>query len=174
MFGACILFGREDYEKIGGHKSVSDEILEDIALSKLCRKYNIEIHNFIGKDFLYAYMYPNGLKDVFFGWSKYFPLGSMAVSPISFLLAFIWVSGLISSEIDLFSKGYIWAYILYAVQLYFLGKMLGQFGLIMPVLHLVPTVFFLTVFFYSLGKIVLFGRVNWKGRKLNIRRVKNL
>jgi glycosyltransferase involved in cell wall biosynthesis len=174
MFGDCILFGRDDYERIGGHKAVKDEILEDIALARLCREFDIEIRNFTGKDFLYAYMYPGGLKEVFFGWSKYFPLGYMAVSPLSFLLAFLWVSGLISSEIDLFSKGYVWLYVLYAVQLYFLGKMLGQFGSVMPAIHFVPTVFFLTVFFYSLVRIVLFGKVKWKGREIDLRRAKNL
>jgi 4,4'-diaponeurosporenoate glycosyltransferase len=88
MFGACFFISRRDYERLGGHKEVFNELIEDVVLAQKAGLLGIKVHNFAGKGVVTASLYPDGFKNVIEGWSRTFQLGARMISPFSFLLVF--------------------------------------------------------------------------------------
>jgi len=87
--GQFIMFRREAYEKIQGHKAVQDKIAEDIELSKTARKCGLKVEIYDLTDIVSCRMYRN-IKEAFFGLSKsYFPLFQMKLIPSIFV--WVWV-----------------------------------------------------------------------------------
>lgn len=67
--GQFILFKKDVYKAIGGHKSVKGEILEDIHISKQVKRCGFKFMIFDGRSNLYCRMYHN-FKEVVHGYSK--------------------------------------------------------------------------------------------------------
>ncbi|MCX7831974.1 MAG: glycosyltransferase family 2 protein [Actinobacteria bacterium] len=179
MFGAYFAIRREDYEKIGGHSAIKSDVLDDISLAKLASKSGIQVRNLLAYKTVSAYMYPGGIKDIITGWSRNFPLGARAISLPSFFLVFIWVSGLISSGLNLplhllfpeqfrFNFTDFVFYIIFAIQTILVSRRLGDFGFLIPILHFIPSIFFAFLFIISTLKIAIARKVVWKGREVSI------
>ena len=69
--GQYMLFRRESYEKIGGHKSVSDKITEDYNLARLLKRSGLRLRVFSAPDALGVRMY-SSLREIWGGWRKNF------------------------------------------------------------------------------------------------------
>lgn len=67
--GQFMLFKKSIYQKIGGHRSVKKEILEDIHISKQVKKHGFKFMIFDGKNNFYCRMY-RSLGGVIKGYSK--------------------------------------------------------------------------------------------------------
>ena len=67
--GQFILFRREAYEKIGGHRSVCDNIVEDVWLCKAVKRSGGKVAAFDGSDALSCRMY-RGFGELWQGFSK--------------------------------------------------------------------------------------------------------
>jgi chlorobactene glucosyltransferase len=67
--GQFILFRREAYLKIGGHRSVCSNIVEDVWLCKMVKRSGGRVAAFNGIDAVSCRMY-HGLRDVWNGFSK--------------------------------------------------------------------------------------------------------
>ncbi len=57
--GQCMLFKREVYRKIGGHRSIKTKILEDIHISKQVKRHGYKFMIFDGSKNIYCRMYRN-------------------------------------------------------------------------------------------------------------------
>jgi chlorobactene glucosyltransferase len=57
--GQCMLFKREVYRKIGGHRSIKTKILEDIHISKQVKRHGYRFMIFDGSKNIYCRMYRN-------------------------------------------------------------------------------------------------------------------
>ena len=68
--GQFLLFKREVYRKIGGHKSVKAKILEDIHISKMVKKHGYKFMIFDGSRNIYCRMYRN-FHELIRGFSKF-------------------------------------------------------------------------------------------------------
>ena len=68
-FGAFLLFSKKSYEKIGGHLSVANEVLEDIMIAKKAKFNRLSVLVADGKDLLSIRMY-HSLKEIWIGWRK--------------------------------------------------------------------------------------------------------
>ncbi|MCJ7666334.1 MAG: hypothetical protein MUO59_06315, partial [Actinobacteria bacterium] len=68
--GQFILFRRSVYKSIGGHRSIKNDIVEDVAISKQVKKHGYRFMIFDGRSTVYCRMY-NGFKDVVRGFSKF-------------------------------------------------------------------------------------------------------
>jgi chlorobactene glucosyltransferase len=60
--GQCMVFRREAYEKIGGHESVKQDIVEDVALAKQIRRNGFRMRMFHGEDAVWCRMYTSGVE----------------------------------------------------------------------------------------------------------------
>jgi len=68
-FGAFLLFKKEAYQKIGGHLSVANEVLEDIMIAKKAKFNGLSILVADGKNLFSIRMY-HSMKEIWIGWRK--------------------------------------------------------------------------------------------------------
>jgi chlorobactene glucosyltransferase len=68
--GQCILFKNDVYKKIGGHKSIRTEILEDIHISKQAKRLGYKFMVFDGSKNIHCKMYRN-FSQLISGFSKF-------------------------------------------------------------------------------------------------------
>ncbi|MFD0696158.1 glycosyltransferase [Paenibacillus sp. GCM10027628] len=174
LYGSCILTSREDYEKINGHASIKAEILDDLFLGSKFMEASIPIANYIGFGLVSFRMYPQGIKSEIEGFSKGAVLSTSTLSLWTVIPIAIWVVGLLASETVFIFAGTSWAvplligYLLYMLQLFYLVKYIGVFGILMPVLHIVSSLFFLVIMLYSAYQVLFLGHVRWKGRLIRV------
>jgi glycosyltransferase involved in cell wall biosynthesis len=169
MYGPCIVATREDYLKIGGHAAVRSEVNEDMALGARFAAAGIPVENYLGGGLVTCRMYPGGARDAAAGLAKSAVRGLVAVGRTTLLLCALWVAGLLLTGL-FFWRDWVLAVglVLYAAQLYRMGRHAGTFGAVMPALHVLSTLFFAVVMLYSLYQTVWLGRVSWKGRQIQV------
>jgi 4,4'-diaponeurosporenoate glycosyltransferase len=179
LYGSCILALREDYEKINGHESVKSEVLDDLLIGSKFIAAGIPITNFIGYGFVSFRMYPNGIRSEIEGFSKGAVLSTSTLSPLTIIPIAIWVIGLIVSNTVFIFVNTSWAvllligYIMYMLQLFYFIKYVGVFGILIPVLHIIASLFFIVIMLYSMYQVVFLGHVKWKGRLVRVRGRRN-
>lgn len=172
LYGSCILALREDYEKINGHESVKSEVLDDLFLGSKFTEAGVPVTNFIGYGLVSFRMYPQGIRSEIEGFSKGAILSTSTLSPGTIVPIAIWVLGLIVSETMLVFANTSWVvplligYLMYMFQLFYFIKYVGAFGIVIPVLHVVASLFFIVIMLYSLYQVVFLGHVRWKGRHI--------
>jgi len=69
--GQYMLFRREAYEKVGGHKAVRDKIVEDYSLARLLKKAGLKLRVVTAPDAVGVRMY-SSLGEIWKGWRKNF------------------------------------------------------------------------------------------------------
>jgi glycosyltransferase involved in cell wall biosynthesis len=67
--GQFLMIRREDYERIGGHASVRDEVLEDVALAHMAKQAGIRLHFASGHGIMRVRMY-RSFGAMWQGWVK--------------------------------------------------------------------------------------------------------
>ncbi|MDQ0114797.1 glycosyltransferase [Paenibacillus harenae] len=174
LYGSCILTTREDYERAKGHEGIKSELLDDLNLGAKFIEAGVPVNNYIGYGVVSFRMYPGGIRSEIEGFSKGAVISTSKLSGFTTLLVAIWLIGLIAAEAAPFAIGTKWAwplvigYVLYTAQLYYFIHYTGRFGKWLPAVHMLSTVFFLYIMLYSLYQVVFFGRVAWKGRRIEV------
>ncbi|RLQ95496.1 glycosyltransferase [Falsibacillus albus] len=171
-FGQFLYCRSFDYFKIGGHREIRSAVVENMELAKLAKSKNESISAWSGKDAVSMRMYPNGKKEMIYGWSKSFFSGALQTNPINFLLIVFWITASLSFIFSgigtLFSEPilvllciitYIWALTLSL-------RKIGNFhfmDLLLFPLHLLA---FVGIFFYSIYLTFFTKSSTWKGRSI--------
>src|SRR4030043_592703 len=89
--GQFMLFKKEVYKKIGGHKFVRDEVVEDIKISKQVKRAGFKFMIFDGRNNVYCRMYKN-FREVVKGYSKVlFAVFDYKVHMISIAIVLVFV-----------------------------------------------------------------------------------
>ena len=176
-FGPCNVCSREDYFAAGGHQKVRGDVLESLGLGKQFLKANRKVRLFGGKGAISFRMYPDGIGSLIEGFSKGFGSGAKAMSLPHLIMPVCWITGgvgvirhLLQSLIFPDSLGLLvssGAYFLYAFQIHWMLRRLGNFGFLPALLFPIPLLFFVAVFALSLLRVFLLGRVRWKGRTVS-------
>ena len=142
LYGSCILATREDYEKVNGHSSIKGEILDDLNLGAKFIEAGIPVNNYIGDQMVSFRMYPQGIKSELQGFAKGAILSPSHLSLPTTVFIIIWILGLILSSAFILFLNTTWfvplfiGYILYTVQILYFVKVVGYFGKLMPILHI--------------------------------------
>ncbi len=154
-FGPCLLCQRKDYFRIGGHRAIKSAILEGFPMSKLFLHHGLPVQCYGGQGALSFRMYPDGARDLIEGWSKGFGTGALSIKPFSLLLVTAWISGCFGASIalgrslfafsPLSSAIYSLIYLLYALQIHWMLKRIGNFSIYTALLFPVPLYFFALV-----------------------------
>ncbi|WP_339809899.1 glycosyltransferase family 2 protein [Paenibacillus sp. FSL R7-0189] len=174
LYGSCILALRQDYEKVNGHQSIRSEVLDDLSLGEKFIAAGVPIRNFIGYGLVSFRMYPKGIKSEIEGFSKGAVLSTSTLSPRTIIPIALWVVGLIISETVFIFANTSWGlplligYLLYMFQLFYFIKYVGGFGIVIPVFHVVATLFFILIMLYSIYQVVFLRHVSWKGRHIQV------
>jgi 4,4'-diaponeurosporenoate glycosyltransferase len=178
LYGSCIAVTREDYEKISGHKGIQKEILDDMSLGMAFCREGINVTNFTGCETIKFRMYPGGIKNEFEGFSKGAVLGAGTLGTPAILMVACWVIGLLGSEIGLITSIFLSSpefiivfgigYLLYFLELMYLTHYTGRYGILMPLFHFLPSIFFLVVLIYSIFRTSIYKNIPWKGRLVSV------
>ena len=175
-FGPCLVCRRQDYFSVGGHGRARAEVLESMGLADAFREARLPVTCYGGKGAVSFRMYPDGFRSMTDGFSKGFAEGAGAISLPVLMLLVAWVTGGMSDIRHLiqasfgFEAGplFLWAclYIGYSIQLYWMLRRIGNFGLWPCTLYPVPLIFFVIIFFRSLLLKMGIGNLDWKGRQV--------
>jgi len=176
LYGPVILISRSDYEKVGGHESVRQSVVEDMALGTRLRETGVPYRLFVGSPSVSFRMYASGLRDLLQGWTKNIASGAARIPLALFAAVFFWIASLLSVPIQIikFSASQNWPWLLVYCMLYLvwvlvlaiLSRRVGRFKLWTLVFYpvLMPV---MTVVFIVSGFRKLFGlKVKWKGRAI--------
>jgi cellulose synthase/poly-beta-1,6-N-acetylglucosamine synthase-like glycosyltransferase len=110
--GPFMLFRRVAYEKIGGHRAVADDLVEDVALARQIKAAGLKMHLIVGLELVKVRMYQN-LAGLWEGWTKNLHMGArrnvsgtLTIALISFFtLTVPWI-GLVVGSIERFAWGW--------------------------------------------------------------------
>lgn len=177
MYGSCIAVFRKDYEKAGGHKRIYDRVTDDLSLGRLFCENGIRVENFLGYDTVAFRMYPNGMKSQLEGIAKSAALSMQLLNTKTVFLIALWVFGLVLTgfltPILLYihhplATKFLIGYILYVIQILYLQTYIGNFGIVLSILHFIPTAYFLLMLLYSFYQVKFIRSVYWKGRQIKV------
>lgn len=174
LYGSCIMTSREDYEKARGHEGVKSEIMDDLSLGASFTRAGIPVTTYIGCGLVSFRMYPDGFRSELQGFSKSAALGAGMLHGLTIAFVALWLVGLIAAESALFVLQTSWAlpmaagYVLYTLQMFYFLKYTGRFGLVVPVLHVLSTAFFVYMILNSVYQVLFRRRVAWKGRQVEV------
>lgn len=86
--GQCMAFKRSAYDEVGGHASVKNEVVEDVALAKEIKKQGKTMKMYYGEATINCRMYHSG-KEIKEGFSKNFLAGFNHNIPLFLLMALL-------------------------------------------------------------------------------------
>ena len=182
-FGPCVMISRADYEQIGGHAAVRDEVVEDISLAIRADAAGLPVTAWLGAASMSFRMYPDGFVSLVQGWTKNIAMGARLARPLPVIATVVWIAALAATASSLIAGLVGWAsgdaapiavglaWILMVVHLRWVLLRLGSFRTATAVLYVVPLAFFVVVFVRS-GWFALRGAdVSWRGRAIPSRNV---
>ncbi len=180
VFGPVIATSVAAYRAAGGHDSVRDEVVEDLALCQSYRSAALPVTVFGGGELISFRMYPLGLRQLVEGWTKNFASGAFA-TPIGMLAVIVgWVTALLAISVQLVEHAVgsadvpTWAtFVLYAVavaQLGVLFRRVGNFWIATAFAFPLLVAFFFAVFIRSTYRTVVRQSVAWRGRDIPVGR----
>lgn len=79
--GQFLLFTRRAYERIHGHRSVKDEVVEDLALAQVVKRAGLQLRIRSAEESLATRMY-RSLAELIEGWSKNMLMGGLQSVPV--------------------------------------------------------------------------------------------
>jgi 4,4'-diaponeurosporenoate glycosyltransferase len=173
-FGPCMICRREDYFRVGGHAAVKNELLDDMAFAKTFAQAGYPLSCYGGRGTIYFRMYPDGLGKLIEGWSKGLALGAGFINFIFLILVSAWICGCFGVFADLLRSlrsndqrtTWLWLslYSLYAVQIHWMLRRIGNFRWWTWVFFPLPLIFFAALMFYSLIITYFIRQVKWRDR----------
>ena len=148
-FGPCMVCSISDYRETGGHRAIMDKLVDDLALAKLFHSRGLSITNLAGKGCIEYRMYPEGIRELWRGWTKNMALASSLSSKLTGIYFGIWCAGVANLALTAsFADGRReWAaagavYAFYALQLHFNLRRIGSWNILHSLLFPLKLVFF--------------------------------
>lgn len=173
LFGQAMLVSRAQYEAVGGHEPVRNEVLENFHLSRHFADAGCRCRCWLGKGTLRMRMFPGSFGELVRGWSKGFVSGA-GNTPLAALAGIsLWLSGLLMSLVSLsflplvpgsVDCAVLALYAACAIQCLYLFRHAGTFWPAGALVFPVGLVFYQVLFFGSLLRKRGGGKVLWKGR----------
>jgi 4,4'-diaponeurosporenoate glycosyltransferase len=170
-FGPVLASRRTDYDAVGGHAAVRGEITEDIGLARSYRAAGLPVSALTGGDAVTFRMYPDGVGQLVEGWSKNLATGAASVVGPRLIAIVVWVTALLLSLVLVVTASWpvaLAVYLLFALQLLWMQRQLGRFGVGTALAYPVAAVVFVAIFVRSLWLTAWRRRVTWRGRSIDV------
>lgn len=174
-FGPVLVSSLADYDAVGGHASVRDDVVEDLAIARRYRAHDLPVGVLEGGRRIRFRMYPGGLRQLVEGWTKNFAVGATSTAPARLAAAVVWITALGSAafalddslrgDLSLVTGGVLYA--AFAVQLAIMFRSVGRFRLLTAACYPVPLLFFVAVFLRSIWRTHVRHSVTWRGRAIS-------
>jgi 4,4'-diaponeurosporenoate glycosyltransferase len=174
-FGPVLVSSLADYDAVGGHASVRDDVVEDLAIARRYRAHDLPVGVLEGGRRIRFRMYPGGLRQLVEGWTKNFAVGAGATRPLRLAAIVLWVTCLGSAAFtledslrgDLPLTTGVALYLAFVVQLWVMFRRVGSFGVVTALLYPVTLVWFVGIFVRSLWRTHVRHSVTWRGRAVS-------
>ena len=182
-FGPCLMTCAEDYARVGGHGAVRAEILEDVHLARRYRDAGLPVSCFAGGPLVRSRPYPGGPRQMVDGWSRNLAAGAVSASPLAVAGTVVWVASHVTVTLRLAVALHRWlrrrgpspaapllAFVAVAAHQRWLLRRIGSFRRWTAVAFPVPLLAFLAMFCRSTALLVLRRDIDWRGRRVAVRR----
>jgi 4,4'-diaponeurosporenoate glycosyltransferase len=181
-FGPCLMTTRTDYERVGGHAVVRDQILDDAQLAAAYDRAGLSVQCFVGGRALRMRMYPGGPRQLAEGWTKNIAAGASHADSLSAAAAAGWVTahfavvaGAVSAIVSAplaWGSPLLWGlgWIAVSVQLRFLFRRIGSFSWWTWAVFPISLAAFGVLFARSMVRTYIRRSVRWRGRSIALRR----
>ncbi|MGD6832808.1 glycosyltransferase [Sutcliffiella halmapala] len=170
-FGQCLLIGRKDYFRYGGHQAIQGELMDNMALGALIASQGGAVRAYSGKGAISMRMYPDGLSSLIKGWSKSFATGASRTDFHYLLLVSLWLGGLVTFLVNVHDFPLTWYIVIYGIlcwQFWRVLKYIGDFKWYTVVVFPVWLAFFIAVFGYSCFRTFFSKNIVWKDRRMDL------
>jgi 4,4'-diaponeurosporenoate glycosyltransferase len=161
-FGPCLVVERDAYDELGGHSVVRDAVLDDIYLAHAFRANGRPVRVLGGRGSVSFRMYPAGMRQLVDGWTKNIAPGARHTSAVHGALVFLWITALLVAVTSPL------AYLLAVVEVAWMLRRVGRFGIVTAVLYPLPLATFLFVLARSFVATAR-GTASWRGRTIRLR-----
>lgn len=162
--GQFLLFTREAYLALGGHASVRNEIVEDVAFARLAAQNGIRVAIAAWPDIYQVRLYSTPT-DFFAGWRRNFGQGFGSMRPTALIETTAWITALIP-----ICRAQIPAFAVALAGLWIAGRRLGQFNWLSLALYPFALLAFGAVSAAAAFDTVLRRPTQWRGRSYDARR----
>ena len=184
-FGPCLLTSRDDYERVGGHRAVRGEILDDVRLARAYDRAGLPVTCVAGGESLSMRSYPGGLAQLVAGWTQEHRLGRLRREPARVAghravdlrpprrgrrCADRASSGVATGGVGASTALWALAWLVAALQLRGVLRAAGTFRWWTWALFPLPLLAFDLVFARSALLTVVRRSVRWRGRPVDLRR----
>jgi 4,4'-diaponeurosporenoate glycosyltransferase len=172
LFGQSLLIAKETYGAVGGHAAVRGFVLENLNLAHLIRASGGRILCLGGRGTLHMRMFPEGLGQMSDSWTKAFLHGAAASDRFVVASAVVWISALWSTLLLLIAPrdygrlGLVVSYLMFSLQLVWLGRQLGSYRLLTCLLYPLALAYYCAVFSRSVARRALRRKTVWRGREV--------
>ncbi len=180
-FGPVISVNKAIYQKVGGHRRIIKDVLDDAGLARSFLNSGCMVKVFAGRSEVTFRMYPQGLRQLVQGFMKNLALGAFRTSLIPGTLSFLWVVGFVGSIVSLISRlgssrmllSFLTiaagaAVVLFMVETFVLGRQIGKYSPIWYLLSPLALLFFMFLFASSIVKVYLARSIAWKDRSISL------
>jgi 4,4'-diaponeurosporenoate glycosyltransferase len=157
LLGQSLLIDRATYSKVGGHRAVRQNVLENFALAEKLRPAT-SVRS--GRGVLNIRMYPHSWRELSDGWSKGFAMGAAQTSTLRLALIIVWLGSCI------LAVNHFATYALIAFQIALLLRRIGNYNLLTALFYPLPLLYFFAVFARSILRGSTRSTIVWKGRPL--------
>jgi 4,4'-diaponeurosporenoate glycosyltransferase len=176
-FGPVLACRRSDLEAVGGHAVAARRIDDDVALAEAFRAAGRPVNVRAGGEVVRFRMYPAGFGQLVEGFTKNLAVGVRAARPVTVALVVAWLTLLVQAAVAPVRAAFggvdpgvaAGLYGIVVVQLWWMVRQVGRFGLATASAFPLLLVTFLAVFARSVVATAL-GRVSWRGRRVPTRR----
>jgi len=169
-YGPAQFCARKDYLQVGGYEAVKSAALEDIPFGQNFAAHRLPVVNMAGKDVIAFRMYPGGLQEMFYGFSKSFAAGAAAVPASTLTFSILWITGAISAAVALCVHPSVLTLALYALHSALMAwhfHWIGRFRLWSSLVYPLPVLFFIAVQIHSAIATKIKRNRTWKGRPMD-------
>lgn len=173
LFGQFLLIEAGSYRKAGGHEAVKGRVLENFSMAVTLRELGIPVTCRGGRGSVGMRMYPDGISSLVRGWRKAILTGAGTAPPLLTGMASAWLfGGMLAFLMALLptiagSSIPMWLpYIAFSLQMWYMLRSAGTYGVLTALVYPVPLMFFFAVFSGSVIRKLRGIPEEWKGRKL--------
>lgn len=181
-FGPCLATSSRDYRTVGGHAAVRGQVADDLALAARYRAADLPTAGVLGAELVGYRMYPDGVGQLFAGWSKNLAVGAVTASRPAVVLATAWIASLAavatagSVTLLQWARGgpAAWtaalAWVVAAVGVHRATSRVGTFGPVTALGFPVPLLAFVAAFARSALALLTRRSIRWRGRPVPVGR----
>ncbi len=176
-FGPVLATTFDAYRSAGGHSSVRDDVVEDMALADRYRAVDRPVEVYGGRDRVSFRMYPEGLRQLIEGWGKNMASGSGRLPRWRTLAIVLWMTaalcaagGAVEAGLDGRIDAWSLLALAFAGQIGWQQRQLGAFRWWTIPAYPLLLVGFITVYLYSAYRLHIRRSVVWRGRVLPLGR----